>query len=261
MKKHEADDLPPSLPSLPTLSPSPSTVCTFKTSPCMPAPRAHVENTCARGAGRHGVFNVSHTTPHTHHTTTHHNNTTTTPHGDRDRDRQSQGEKRRRKRRRQENRREKREQRRVIFTVVVHGRSLLMECFFLLIPFARETFVCWTVCQYDSSLISFSASWPVNRFFFEKILRFFCSMQLRLCSYRFKIFRIIKLSSYSFFFPELILHKYKISVEGYMVRQETNEGTNDLKIRQCIARYVEAYVWCIETESEAKVSYRKTKAR
>ena len=43
-------------------------------------------------------------------------------------------------------------------------------------------------------------------FFFEF---FFC-----LCSYSFKIFRIIYLCSYSFFFlPELILHKY--SVEGY----------------------------------------------
>ena len=30
-------------------------VCRFKTSPCMPAPRAHVENTCARDAGTHRV--------------------------------------------------------------------------------------------------------------------------------------------------------------------------------------------------------------
>ena len=45
-------------------------------------------------------------------------------------------------RRRQENRREKREQRRFIFSVVVHGRSLLMECFFWSIPFARETLAC-----------------------------------------------------------------------------------------------------------------------
>ena len=30
----------------------------------------------------------------------------------------------------------------------------------------------------------------------------------------------------------------------YMVREETDEETNDLKTRQCMARYVEAYVWC-----------------
>ena len=58
--------------------------------------------------------------------------------------------KRRRKKRRQENRRQKREERRFIFSVVVHGRSLLMECFFCLLPFAR----------------AFSASWPVNSFFY-----------------------------------------------------------------------------------------------
>ena len=34
-------------------------ICTFKTSPCMPAQRAHVFETCARGAGTHwDVFNV-----------------------------------------------------------------------------------------------------------------------------------------------------------------------------------------------------------
>ena len=97
-EKHEAVDDP--LPS----SPSPSTWYTFKTSPCMPAPRAHVENTCARGAGIHGVFSVSHTTHTTHHTTTHHNNTTTTPHRDRHRERdiERRGDER-------EERREKRE--------------------------------------------------------------------------------------------------------------------------------------------------------
>ena len=34
-------------------------VCPSKTSPCMPAPRAHVKNMCALGAGTHGdVLNV-----------------------------------------------------------------------------------------------------------------------------------------------------------------------------------------------------------
>ena len=36
-------------------------VCTFKTSSCMPAPRAHVFQPCARGAGTHGdVFESTH---------------------------------------------------------------------------------------------------------------------------------------------------------------------------------------------------------
>ena len=114
-KKMEADDDPP------TLSPSPSTWETFKTSPCMPAPRAHVENTCARGAGIHGVFRVSHTTPH-HTPPQQHDHHITR----RQTQRERQREKRRRKRRRQENRREKREVRRLFFSVVVHGRFLLV---------------------------------------------------------------------------------------------------------------------------------------
>ena len=106
---------------------------------------AHMLKTHVRVVPACTGFPACHTphTPHTtHHTTTHHNNTTTTPHGDRHRERQRQGEKRRRKRRRQENIREKREQRRFIFSMVVHGSSLLIECFFWLIPFARETSAC-----------------------------------------------------------------------------------------------------------------------
>ena len=105
--KHEAGDDPPP----PTLSPSPFTVYTTKTSPCMPVPRAHVENTCARGAGIHrGFQRVTHHTPHTPHTPQ--PTTTITPHGDRHRERQKQGEKRKRKgrrQRRQDNRREQRD--------------------------------------------------------------------------------------------------------------------------------------------------------
>ena len=44
-----------------------------------------------------------------------------------------------------------------------------------------------------------------------------------------------------------------------MVRRETNEETNDLKTRQCMARYVEAYVCCSEEQSKANVGYRKPK--
>ena len=47
----------------------------------------------------------------------------------------------------------------------------------------------------------------------------------------------------------------------YMVWEETNEETNNLKTWQCMAWYVEAYVWCSEKESKAKVGYRETKVR
>ena len=84
-EKHEADDFP----SLP--SPFPFTVYTFKTSPCMPAPRAHVEKTCGFSAC------------HTPHTTTHH---TTRRQTKRDRDKERREEKRREEKRREEKRRE-----------------------------------------------------------------------------------------------------------------------------------------------------------
>ena len=42
---------------------------------------------------------------------------------------------------------------------------------------------------------------------------------------------------------------------------ETDEETNNLKTRQCMARCVEAHVWCSEKQSEAKMDYRETKAR
>ena len=54
---------------------------------------------------------------------------------------------------------------------------------------------------------------------------------------------------------------YYLLNERPPVRGETDEETNDLKTWQCMARYVEAYVWCIETQSKAKVGYRETKAR
>ena len=47
----------------------------------------------------------------------------------------------------------------------------------------------------------------------------------------------------------------------FMVRGETDEETNDLKTRQCMARYVDAYVWCSEKQGKTKVGYRETKAR
>ena len=125
----------------------------------MPAPRAHVENTCARGAGIHAVFSVSHTTHTTHHTTTHHNNTTTTPHRDRHRERDIE----RRGDEREEDKRieERRETREDPFSV--------WWCMAV---------ICWcsdfpvnSVCARDFAkqcqvrfILDFSAPWPVNSF-------------------------------------------------------------------------------------------------
>ena len=53
----------------------------------------------------------------------------------------------------------------------------------------------------------------------------------------------------------------KRPLDRYAWSGETEEETNDLKTRQCMARCVEAYVWCIKTQSEAKVGHRETKAR
>ena len=102
-------------------------VCTFKTSPCMPAPRT-CDSTCARGAGIHGnvldghtgFFSVSHHTPHhtphrTHHNTRH--NTTqqhdhNTTRRERQRQRETETERDRDRKRRQGQREKKRRQRR-----------------------------------------------------------------------------------------------------------------------------------------------------
>ena len=99
------------------------TVCTFKTSPCVPAPRAHMsQHVCAwcrytrgRFERTHGDVLSGHTAPHT--TPQTHQNTTRRQ---RKRQRQRQREKRRRKRRdkdkrREDKRRQKREVRRFFF--------------------------------------------------------------------------------------------------------------------------------------------------
>ena len=105
-------------------------VCTFKTSPCVPAPRAHMlKHVCAwcrytRGRferthgdvlSGHGVSNlVTNDTPHrthTQHTTTQHN-TTTTPHGDRERQRETKTDRDRQGERRQGQREKRRRKRR-----------------------------------------------------------------------------------------------------------------------------------------------------
>ena len=103
---------------------------------------------------------TTHTT--TTDTTTHHNNTTTTPHGHRHRERQRQGDKRRRKRRRQENRGEMRE---IHFQCGGAWPFFVGEVICLVTPFNDRFLSLPNSVKYDSSLTSFSASWPVNSFF------------------------------------------------------------------------------------------------
>ena len=103
------DDDPP--PATPCVHLKRARVCPSKTSPCVPAPRAHVFQHVrvvpAYTEWTHGVF-----TPHTHHNTTtqhktQHHNTTTTSHGDRKRQRQRETE---REQKTAEERQEKRRQ-------------------------------------------------------------------------------------------------------------------------------------------------------
>ena len=47
----------------------------------------------------------------------------------------------------------------------------------------------------------------------------------------------------------------------YMVRRETDKKTNDIQARHFVARDLERYVQCVETQTKAKVGDRETKAR
>ena len=47
----------------------------------------------------------------------------------------------------------------------------------------------------------------------------------------------------------------------YIVLGQTDEEMNNLKTRQCVARYVEAYVWCSEKQGKEKMGCRETEAR
>ncbi len=106
-------------------------VCTFKTSPCVPAPRAHVEThvrvmpaTRGRFGRTYGVFTVPHNTNHTTHHTAHtpqhktrHNTSTRPQHHmeierDRDRERQRKKTGTEREKRRRQRRDKRREDRR-----------------------------------------------------------------------------------------------------------------------------------------------------
>ena len=162
-----------------TPSPSPSTVYTFKTSPCMPAPRAHVENTCTRGAGTHGVFQrvTTHTNTHTH-TTPQPTTTARPPHHtetdtERDRDRREKDrERRQRKKTDNERRGDEREEDK---TTEERREKIHFQCggawpffidgvLFLVNPACARDFSLLNRVKYDCSLISFSVSWQVNSF-------------------------------------------------------------------------------------------------
>ena len=81
--------------------------------------------------------------------------------------------------------------------------------------------------KYDSSLISFSASWQANIFFQKKFFELFNP-----CSYSFHFFDLFTdavtvsifpnyliMCSYSFFLPELILHKSSVTSQRCHSRQ------------------------------------------
>ena len=173
-------------------------VSTFKTSPFVPAPRAHMlKHVCAwcrytRGrferthgdvlSGHTGFYSVSHTThhtAHTHHNTSQHNNTTTTPHGDRERDRQRrQGQReerteRRDKTRQKKTRQDKREK--IHFQCGGAWPLFVGVVIFWLIPFAHETRFCISA----------------NYLFYAVTVSICLKKLFWLCSYSFDFFRII----------------------------------------------------------------------
>ena len=56
---------------------------------------------------------------------------------------------------------------------------------------------------------------------------------------------------------KILFIEWKATWRILMVNQETDEETNDFKTWQCMARYVEAFAWCIETQSKAKGGFSK----
>ena len=133
-----------------------------KTSPCMPAPRAHVEHMCAwcwfsmctrgRFGSTHGGFRRA--APHrTHHRPhhRHHMHSHTTSHGDRDRDK----ERRQRKRETQEKTRRKgREDKTIFFSFLIFFHFFISIFFF-------EFFLFFT-----SSGFGYMCRFPVDRYYF-----------------------------------------------------------------------------------------------
>ena len=120
-------------------------VCPFKTSPCVLAPLAHVSthvrvvpvntgtfwtDTRGRVEWTHGIFQraTSDHTRHTHHNTPQQHDRNNTR---RQRHAETEKERERQRKKTEKTRQQKREERRFIFSVVVHGRFYLMECFVL----------------------------------------------------------------------------------------------------------------------------------
>ena len=106
----------------------------------------------------------------------------------------------------------------LVFSVVVHGRSLLMECFVFFKPVNARVLSLLNSVKYDSSLISFSAPWQVNSFlisanYFSYAVTVFILKKI-VFGFAGTVSKISELFSHAatVFFPELILHKY--SVEG-----------------------------------------------
>ena len=51
----------------------------------------------------------------------------------------------------------------------------------------------------------------------------------------------------------------KVTWRIYMVEGETDEETNDLKTRRCMARFVDAYVWCSKEKAKQRSAIEKPK--
>ena len=173
----------------------------------------------------HTGFSACHT-PHRHthqtanrredktqHTTTHHNNTTTTPHENRERETEKEDGDRKRREKREERREKIHFQCGGAWRFFVHGVLCLIK------PVNDRVFSLLSRVKYDCSLISFSASWPVNSFFYISAIYLFYAVTVFIfCDFlvvqlQFHFFLNYLVMHLHFFLPEFILHKY--SVEGY----------------------------------------------
>ena len=162
-------------------------MCTFKTSPFVPAPRAHMlKHVCAccrytrrRFERTHGDVLSGHTgfhgaTQHTPHRTPHrrHDHNTTRRQRQRqtetDRDREKRedgrGETRQEKRRQKKTREDKRRET-IHFQCVGAWPFFVGVVIFLINSVCARDLSLLNSVKYDSSLISFSAPWQVNSFF------------------------------------------------------------------------------------------------
>ena len=118
---------------------------------CVRVVLVHTETFSKFTRGRFGrTHGTTHHTHNTRHNTPQHHTETETERDierqkEKDRERQRETERDREREEKTKEKKTRQEKRKYSFSVVVHGRSWLMECFFLENPFAPDSSACLTV--------------------------------------------------------------------------------------------------------------------